>query len=101
MAGEQHVLRIPRADGDAEGGYVVLQVTRKSSRPLDLDFVGSESEHVYVGSGKRPSASLHVPGLWGKDAGSTRASRVGVTQRAHRSFISAPSAFRRGILVKR
>lgn len=52
MAGEQHILRVRRVDGDANDGYIVIQVTRKTSRALDVDIVASESEHVYVGSSR-------------------------------------------------
>lgn len=52
MAGTERVLRVGRVDADAKDAYIVAQVTRSSSRPLDLEIVASEGEHVYVGSSR-------------------------------------------------
>lgn len=55
------VLRFPRSDDKA--AFVLIQVTQKGSKPLDLKLVGTEGEEPYVTSCKS-FHSLHCIAIW-------------------------------------
>ncbi|KAG8669826.1 hypothetical protein FPOAC1_009225 [Fusarium poae] len=59
MCSPMHVLRFPRSDDKT--AFVLVQITQKGSKPLDLKLVGTEGEEPYVASLKHDKVmSLRV-----------------------------------------